>query len=47
MFIAQQQGESDSYNVHYLKWAAAQAKTVGRDSGGILMYFAILGYSPF
>ena len=47
MFITQQQGDGDSYNVPFLEWAAAQAKTVGRDAGGVLMYFTILGYYPF
>lgn len=47
MFITQQQGDSDNFNVQFLKWAAAQAKTVGRDAGGVLMYFTILGYSSF
>lgn len=47
MFITQQQGDGDGYNVPFLEWAAAQAETIGPDAGGVLMYFTIIGYSSF
>ena len=47
MFITQQQGDGDSYNVPFLEWAAAQAETIGLDAGGVLMYFTIIGYCSF
>ena len=47
MFITQQQGDGDSYNVPFLEWAAGQAETIGLDAGGLLMYFTIIGYSSF
>ena len=48
MFITQQQGDGNDFDVQFLEWAGDQAETIGLDEeGGAMMYYTIIGYCSF